>query len=459
MLLVLMLAACACSNPSRPPDVILVILDAAAAGHASLYGYMRRTTPQIDAFAREAIVWERAYAQAPQTTNSVASLMTGRYPVDAWSKKQVSGATLAEALQARGYRTVAISENPWITKSNGFARGFDEFRVVRKKPPPPSADVVELADRPTIAEALAEFDTGRENPESPQRPLFLYLHLLPPHSPYDPPPQFRGRFAPLDADDDHTGFLAITLRGTGGPEDIPNFRDVFSGVASLSSAEADLLRARYDENLAYADARVGELLAGLRARDRLDESIVILSADHGEAFGQHGRFLHGSSLYNVQIRVPLIMRLPHAARYADVARGHRGDPVQLADLAATILELVGREVGPAGPGVKRPAGRSLLDPARTGHEPVRSFLSDRRQAVIVGRYKLIATQGRPPRLYDLVSDPAEHSDLAPNHPETVASFAELLWAVGEPEVSPDLDDVDKTTRERLKVLGYIEEGP
>lgn len=435
-------ATCDRTEPTPRPDVVWVVLDAASAGHFSLYGYERNTTPRIDRFAEGSLVWERAYAQAPQTTSSTASFLTGRYPPEAIAKKRLQGPTLAGRLRAAGYRTVAFSENPWVSARVGFDEGFDAFHPVSL------GARMNSKSRATIARALADMD------ESSGQPLFLYLHLLPPHSPYNAPPPMRGRFGRSSPRGKQRGFMTVVLGDQPEPADFKDFRTVLLGEASLSSAELDLLRARYDENLAFVDAQVGELLAGLRSRGRLGRSLVIVSADHGEAFGEHGLVMHSSSLYDEQIRVPLVMRLPEGMSEGGERSGRRREPVQLVDLPATVLRLLGLTATDTGP------GRSLLDPAQSGREPVRSFAPDGTQAVIEGRFKLITSKGdESPLLFDLEADPGERENLAGTQADRVARLRELAWRGSLTIASPGLGDVDDDTRDQLEKLGYLEGEP
>ena len=423
------------SDSDLPPDVVLVVLDAAAAQRSSLYGYARETTPEIDALARDSIVWERAYAQAPQTVGSIASLLTGRHPRDVWDDGVLAGETVAERLQQAGYRTLGFTENPWLAPERGFDRGFDLYRL------PPTGFTKAGSSVETVAAAFEALD------DSGDVPVFLYLHLLPPHAPYDAPPPHAGRFAKPVPRGPLRGFLAIVLGFPPRPDHREDFVQVMRGEAKLSAEQLELVSARYDENLLWADSLVGSLVSGLRDRSRFDRALFIVTADHGEAFGEHGHFGHSSSLYDEQIRVPLVLRLPDAARERLVeSAGRRAEAVALADLRDTIYDVAGVGGG----------DRSLLAAKTEPREPPRSFLGSSEQAVVVGSLKLVARRGQPPMLFDLARDPGERRDLAAERPgEVERLLAEVLpWR--DDASQPGLGDVDPETRARLERLGYLE---
>jgi len=424
--------ACAPNEQQRRPNFAWVVLDAAAAGHFGLYGYARDTTPSIDRFAEDAIVWEHAYATAPATDPSTASFLTSRIPTAAIRDNRVVATTLAERLREAGYRTHAVSENFWVGPQLGFDRGFEVFDVVAS----PEAGVVERT--------LAKVDG------SSARPFFLYLHLLPPHTPYKLPEGVAGA-AVAAPEGEHAGFLAVTMGKNLRRTDLDQFAAVIQGEAALSPVEMAFIRDRYDDHLAYADTRVAALLKGLEARGDLEDTVVVISADHGEAFGEHGQVFHGTSLYDEQVRVPLIVRVPQAWG-VPVPRGTRlPGPVSLMDIAPTLLALAGVDVLPG-----ELEGHDLFAPESPRSEPVRSFVGPE-QAIVDGAFKLIVG-GDGPRLFDVRADPKESRNLAGEMPERVARMEGLVLPSRQarPPQLPDLDDFDAETRRRLEALGYVD---
>ena len=435
---------CARSVAPPPPDVVLVVLDAAAPAHFGLYGSSRKTTPAIDRLAEDSVVWDRAYAQAPSTLPSIASLLTGRYPSQTWKNLNLDGVSLAEHLAAAGYHTLAFVENPWLVPGFGFDRGFDVFWRRPDRDPKGGGG---LPDSSTVQRALSALDAGGG------KPAFLYLHLLPPHSPYSPPPEFRGRFIEEDNTLQGDGYVAMALGQVKWQDRLEEVRSAVLGERRLTDADRFTLLARYDENLAWADAQVAELLRGLDERGRLGRTILILTADHGEAFGEHGHYGHASSLFDEQIRVPLVLRVPDGLRHR-VGGGpeRRTSPVQIVDLSATVLDLL--ELPASSDPLS--VSRSLLGTVPAAPAPVRSFLGGHQQAILDARYKLLIDHEGPPRLFDVVVDPEEEHDIASGRLDLVRGLKADAWKGTAAERRPTIRDVDEETRSQLKRLGYGE---
>jgi arylsulfatase A-like enzyme len=363
--------------PSDSPNVLLVVLDTVRADHLSLHGYERRTSPALERLAARGIRFDRARAAAPWTLASHATLFTGRWPheLDArWMHPMLNGnvPTLAEYLGTLGYATAGFVGNTfYCSYDSGLNRGFthfedyifETFETVRSAL---LVDIV-LKDLNEIGPALSphfpmvswlfpgglvprEFavgerkDAGVVNREfldwlsrrrQPRRPFFAFLNYTDAHTPYLLPLDAECRFGPgpqTEAD-----FLLLDAWPRLDKRRVPEQGQV-------------LVRDAYDNCLAYLDTRLGELVDELQRRGVLDRTIVIVTADHGEGFGEHELFDHGQSLYRTEIRVPLVMVLP--AR--DRPRVAIGEPVSLRGIPATIADLVS-------PGTKSPfPGRSLI---------------------------------------------------------------------------------------------------
>lgn len=440
----------------QPLHIVWVVLDATPASELGTYGYERPISPHIDELARESVVFERAYAQAPLTLVSTASFLTGRYPRTAVLDGKLAGPAGTLLMRQRGYRTIAFSENPWISPAFGFDQAFEEIHVISpmKRATSRGAEIFEQARRDTartIDRALEWMRVRRDVP------FFAYLHLLPPHTPYNPPAPFRGRFVSGDPPLDGPGRSLLELAlGRGRDSDTGHFWDTVLGWSPLPVEQREFLRDRYDENLAYADHQVGRLVTGMHDALLLDSTLLIVSSDHGEAFGQHGQFLHASSVYDEQVRVPLIVRLPQTnSRISRIAT-----PVELVDVMPTILEAAGVDT-------EGMAGESLLSALR-GDElprrPVKSFLSysseGRRKtagfAVVKDHWKLIAV-GDHLALFDLEADPQESHNVADRH----SDIAEALYASVDPDDLTDAPQaaakIDPITRSALEALGYFME--
>ena len=433
--------ALACSKPPPAPgelSVVLVVLDAAGARYFGCYGNGLPTTPRIDAFAREATVFERAYAQAAWTLPSVGSFMTGQYPpVHADDLRVVSTETLAAVLQREGLRTAAFSENPYVTREFGLATGFEEFREyfpyeqVRR-----SANRFERRDSGrSVDEALAWLRSLRG------ARFFLYLHLLPPHAPYEAPPPFGGRFDP-----DYEG----TVHGR--PDVLADAND---GKLPLDARDVAHLRFEYQENLAYGDHQVGRLMDGLEALELLGRALVVVTSEHGEPFREHGELAHNTTVYEEMIHVPLVMRLPSQralpARFSGV--------VELRSLFPTICEALGLA---SCPGALAPSLLARIEQEEARPGLARSWARGKRgsfAALVLQRHKLItrAQTFEPVALFDLAADPGETRDLRAERPDLVRETR--IW-LRDPSLEFFVGEetrVDPATRERLEALGYTRE--
>jgi arylsulfatase A-like enzyme/predicted Zn-dependent protease len=404
----LLLAGCrGAADSERLADgtpVVLISIDTLRSDRLPVYGYGAVETPAIDALRRDGILYERAYTPAPLTLPAHVSLLTGLLPPAHGVRDNlgytVNGARtpmLQQRLQERGYATGAAVSAFVLRGATGIAEGFGFYD-----------------DELTVAAGVGMQGIQRPGAVTLERvrpwlrssaggPFLLFLHLFEPHSPYQPPEPFASRYA-----------------------------------------EA------YDGEVAAADAVVGDLIAELRALGAYDRSLIVLLSDHGEGLGEHGEDEHGLFLYRSTLQVPLILKLPGATR-AGTSVAH---PVQLIDLAPTVLEGLGLVVD------ERLPGRSLLaPPPRPGTVaifaetvfPRLHFGWSELASVIVGDTQYI---GAPrPELYDLGTDPDQGTDLVGREPARAAELAARL-AAWERELAPP-GAADAETRRRLAALGYL----
>jgi len=443
------------------PDIILIYMDALRADHLGCNGYPRDTSPFIDQLAGEGARFANVVSQASSTFPSVHSALTSKvasYFLDANACLPPGHLTLAECLKNNGYTTVGISSSPVVTRSNtayslgGFEQGFDAYDE--------SAAFGEAwnwqwrSPEGVIEKALDAI-------ERTDRPLFLFLYIMDPHSDYRCPEPFNSRFDP-----GYGGKEAVKKGQAGSFEQ----RTLSGEDPGLDEADIRHLVALYDGEIAYADGQVGRLVTRLRERNRLDDTILVLTSDHGEEFLEHGGVQHGYTLYNEVIRVPLIIRYPPRIPEGTVVEGHI---VQSLDMTPTLLDLAD---------VARPAemqGESLMPLVRDRESPWRevavseSPFSDMK-AVVTRKWKYIYTSGTRPlkpnlrspqapggRLYDLAEDPGELRDVCSEHPEIAAGLhAVLLDALPESErerlaARKDLK-IHPDVREQLKSLGYLQ---
>jgi arylsulfatase len=403
---------------TRQASCIVVVLAAAGAGHVGTYGYAKNTTPNVDRLAAAGVVFERAYSPGASKIVSIPAMFAGRYPQSLiggapgapkqimramqWilarqgGPKEQSPLRLAAAFREAGFRTAGFSENVMAGPTFGLAEGFEKFEEIGKTEKDGDGSA-QLLGR------LLDWLLAQGNART-----FAYLHLLRPHSPYLPPADIAAAFRPAS----YTGRLRA---------DTLTLMNVDFGHEAVTPADVEFLVSQYDANLFYADKIVGALLEGLRAARLDDRTVVIVTADHGEAFGEHGRYLHNSTLYQEMIHVPFVVHFPPdmGVRPARVPT-----PTSLVDVLPTLQALF-TLVGEGPP----QDGRSLL-PALLGREtnaPPRSVFAQAgaQVAVLEGDFKYIYdakpdTKGRRRhQLYNLRDDPGERNDLSAANPPTV----------------------------------------
>jgi arylsulfatase len=314
------------SREARPPNVLLITVDTLRADHLGSYGFEFDTSPNIDALATESAVFERAIAAAGKTTPSHASIMTSRYTREHsighgnGSSVLVMETTLAERFRDAGYATAAFVSNILLTRRVGLAKGFDVFDDELTTP-----DV----NRPAVVERLAPDTTERALGwlrDREERPFFLWVHYQDPHGPYTPPPPARDRFQITPSPDEKELPLRSGNAARGG---IPAYQ-ALPGLRLASEYES-----RYAGEIFFADQSIGELIASADADSRRD-TIVLLTADHGESFGEYGHyFKHTHTTTPDVARVPLILRAP------GLAPERRTEIVSHVDVLPTLLDLAG----------------------------------------------------------------------------------------------------------------------
>lgn len=386
-------AACGTASEAPPPrDLVIVVLDALPASSVSGYGYSRATTPHLDALSATGVRFAQAHASASYTLASTASLFTGMTPRGHGAVAEVGHVlgddrvTLAEVLAERGFHTAAFSLNPQVSRETGFAQGFATFEYM------PRDDFTYNQLPAGFLDAVAASWQAQAGARR-----FLYVHLLPPHVPYTPPPPFDANFGARDID-----------RSEGGQA---HLRELNMTAAWLTPDDPRVVRAkaRYDAGLTYADAMLAELLERLGP---LDDVALVVTSDHGEAFGEHGRILHGSMASKEMIHVPLVLAGP------GLEAGVRDDLVRTRDLAPTVAEWLDVPWD-----ARMAMGRSFLRAAGLEPDDARGALSRsagtapswalRTEAFTYVRH---TATGRE-ELYDRRADPLEQHDLgaAPEH--------------------------------------------
>ena len=430
----------------RRVDIILVTIDALRADHLGVYGYDRPTSPNLDRLAVDAAVVRNHISQAPFTKASIASLFTGLFPTShkafttsrSFSETMTGHVTgslpvtdvldstlwrLPSALAAAGYETAGVNANPFLLDEFGFAKGFDHYEFVTKGPNLASAEQV-------IGRALARID-GRDA----RKPLFLWLHLMEPHSPYMPAPEYRSMFPPR------------TPPRPAPADAIPPW------IAENGSTDANVYEALYDAEIREADTALGRFFDALKSRNLWSSLVLVVTADHGEEFFDHGGFEHNKTLYDEMLRVPLFVRAP------GLRGGMREIQTQAVDLAPTLATIAGVPVPDylAGADVwkdlhQRGGGAPLAYAERSGQ----LF------AIRTREWKFISDLIAHHELYNLAVDPGEIHDLAPTNPDRTREMRNRLTAVvgvavrtGQ-RVQGQYAPIPPRVLRRLKSLGYVQ---
>jgi arylsulfatase A-like enzyme len=399
------------------PNILLIILDTTRALNLGLYGYERDTSPGIDRFARGGVTFDRVFATAPWTLPSHASMFTGRLPTEFnadWNLPlDAQWPTLAEALASRGYATTGFIGNTiYATREMGLDRGFMHY----EDHPVSMAQVVKSASlgraimgpqlrgllhyyTPLAHKSAATINEQftRWLDANPGRPFFAFLNYFDTHSPYLPPAPFAGRFGPIE----------------------PRTNVPVEPQTDWTPEQVELQRNAYDASLAYLDSELDSLFAELGRRGTLANTLVILSADHGEEMHEHGVMEHGNSLYRPAVQVPLIVVWP-----GHVPAGLRvASAVSIRDIPRTVLELSG--AGPSdfpGRSLSRFWGAdtsgsdgdtlvAVLSPTR-GLPLSYPAATERLASIVLGRWRYIRSAAGAEQLFDAEQDRFERTDLS-----------------------------------------------
>jgi hypothetical protein len=292
-------------DPTNRPNVILISLDTVRPDHLGCYGYSKPTSPNLDRFAREGVLFRNARSQAPWTLPSHMSLFTSMLPShngveDINKVLPAEIPTLAEILRKQGYQTAALVNNGQMMAHWGFSRGFDLWREFKVDTTEGNCESIRGEAQRWLAKA-------------PKKPFFLFLHFFDAHAPYNPPERFKKAFG-----SSLTGAEANDLA----------FQARFPGSEIKDPSQMKQLIGSYDGGIAWLDEEAGKLLEKIPPN-----TLVVIFSDHGEAFKEHGWMLHGATLYEEEIRCALMMRLPAKTQKVVDA------PVMLLDVAPTILKL------------------------------------------------------------------------------------------------------------------------
>jgi arylsulfatase A-like enzyme len=423
---------------------VLVSIDDLRADHLGVYGHVRKTSPAIDALGRRGTVFRDASATAPWTLPSHLSIMTSLHPSEHGINFEpdfdpdVAGlpvlgdhfVTLAERFKAHGYRTVAFTNGTYVRGHLGFGQGFDRYFETSH------ADAV-----PILKKELSHWLQRRG-----ATPFFVFLHVFKVHLPFRPP---LATLRELEAKPELGRFGVF------------DFYRVQSGKRDLTPKLREQLKLLYDAEIRYTDTLIKALIDELTTLGLIDETLIVITSDHGEEFGEHGSLGHGGTLYEEVLRIPLMIAGPGVAqdRFVDA-------PVSTLDIMPTLLDLAGI---PLDPGY---SGRSLLpwlDLRPPGPEDERNLprtfiaevIDDGDQLISFrrGDHKAIFNLDRgSAELYDLATDPGETSDRSETEPAIMETFRTLLddylERVADNQPAQEFVPIDERMREELRAFGY-----
>ncbi|HVT04217.1 MAG TPA: sulfatase-like hydrolase/transferase [Thermoanaerobaculia bacterium] len=392
-------------TPSSRPNVVIISIDTLRADHLPLYGYAAGQTPNIDALARDGVIFRNAYSHCPLTLPSHVSLLTGQLPAESGVRDNVgyvlspATKTIAALLKAQGYATGAAVSAYVLRASTGVNQGFDLYDGDLGIKGGETLGEVQRKGDVTTDLALKWLEGHRTTP------ALFFLHLYEPHSPYDPPEPYKSRFA-----------------------------------------------SAYDGEIATADAMVGRFLAELKRLGMYDDSVVFLLSDHGEGLNDHGEAEHGVFLYREDLHVPLIMKLPKS----ESRGGSIANPVQLIDVAPTILDILGLKSEPAMHGTSlrqflattKIADREIF--SETIYPRVHLGCSELR-SLTGNRFHLI--DAPRPELFELTSDPGEKTNILS---ENRRVYAEMKRDLAPFVVAPTrAGNVTEEEAASMRALGYL----
>jgi arylsulfatase A-like enzyme len=420
-------AVCTACSAAPRPNVVLITLDTTRADHLSAYGHRRHTSPRIDALATEATLYLNARSTSSWTLPAHASIFTGKFPTSHGARYDPEGPldldsgidnrshirargvspheeTLARRLARAGYATAGFAGGPWLLRVFGLAAGFEHWD-----------DDGILNVRGRKAEDLLRAVTGwldAREAKADARPFFLFVNFFDPHFPYDPPLPWAREFLPARVE-----------------------------IDKLDRVQWDAL---YDAEIRYADDHVGLLLDSLRERGVYDDTLVIVTADHGEMLGEHGDWGHNGILFEPLVRVPLLVKPPGPARARVDER-----PIQLHALYHLVLETAGIEPS-APPAEAEPVLAEVWHPPHPGIGEWKVLWE--------GPLKFMGHSDGDDRLYDLDADPRERLNLVADRPDDAArlreKLARVIAALPPPLPPGEVAPIDAETRETLELLGY-----
>lgn len=420
-------------------NVIWIVVDALRSDHTGYGGYGRDVTPNLDWLAERSIVYSSAFAQSSWTKASVASFLTSQYPHTFIPPTEhyinwvlpSSSLTLAEVLSDDGYSTACIAENGFLNPRFQLDQGFDSFEHT-------------MGDARKLTDEFMKKDK--------KQPFFMYLHYIDPHHPYDPPPEYQ---LWIDKEYEDVKNLSVNLTWIS----VWWNRELYE-KGLLDERDIQFLVDCYDGEVFFVDSELGRLFQHLTEEGLWNNTIVVVTADHGEEFFEHGSGEHGQSLYNELLHVPLIIWNPR------LNAGVVDNQVSLMDVAPTILDVLDI------PTPSSFSGSSLVGVrANATIYGESTIYIQRRKSIQINNWKLIYNLMEDGyinetfnvhinasfELYDIAGDPNETVNVVQHHPDVVALLKRTLfkWTTTSFTYTNETASLDEELIAQLKSLGYI----
>jgi len=422
-------------------NVVLLTIDALRADHLSCYGYERATTPFIDSFAEDAMLFEHAYSTSSHTREAVPSLLTGLYPHEATADDFTRASDTVATHITDTHETGAFHSNPYVSRAYGYDKDFDAFdddlrlgqhRVLALIQRALDKFVFNKGAYHARAEEINERSLSWLDSLSDDGPFFLWNHYMDVHGPYNPPDEYNEWGEPVSN------------------SEAQDLYDRLSGNDEVTDDEVETARNLYDGEIAYTDAHVEALLSELDAQGYLDDAIVIVAADHGDLFGEYGQFAHPRFVYQELTRIPLLIRTPET----DGVRVEK--TCSLIDLLPTILDWVDADEASI-------PGESLLEPASI--DPDRVVYSTARGLDDEQNLRRIAANRRERSFlleYDLSNETVHNEQrVGKTSTDSLTDWDELrdhalsfLDTYSSSKRDTDTKEVGEEIERRLDALGY-----
>jgi arylsulfatase A-like enzyme len=416
------------------PNIFIFLIDGCQPSHLGIYGYFRKTSPFIDQFAKDAVIFNNAYANATFTRSSIATLFTGFYPQRHQLRIMVNKLSndlflLPEFLKEMGYRTSIYTEAGNIARRFGFTQGVDDYKKMFRR----------WDDSRYLKQNIPLY--FHEWTET-KGPIFSYIHFRAPHFPIIPPPPFLDMFKPDKK--------SSTRKRT-----ILKINELLKVGHKFTTEEIADITADYDSTICYVDSQLGKLFQCLKEKKMYENSLIIFTSDHGEAIYEHGAMGHGNNVYDETSKVPLIVKFPKSMNL----KGKVDTVVQLADIFPTISAMFGK--------TRDFDGRSLFDPIRekslNDNLAISTTFNLTPEFGIRWRnwYYMIGLRDNSERLFNLKEDPL--NEVSQTHPDVITFFRSkfITWLNQQNNLSVksesvDLNKLPEDVKENLKSLGYLD---